>query len=276
VKIQNKKIKIAIAQMCSTLSVEKNLDSILNSIAHASQKKAQLICFPENCLLMGLEKNSLLESKEKIEKHALPIIQKQAKKNSIAVLLGGVSIYQPKKKKFYNRIFFYSDQGRLCATYDKIHLFDTLVTGDAPYRESRTVLPGKKTVVFPWKNTKIGLSICYDLRFPELYRNLAQKGAELIFVPAAFTVPTGKAHWNILTRARAIENLCYIIAPAQSGKHESKRKTYGHSQVIHPWGEVAHELKHKPGIFFVEIDLNFLRKTRKTFPALQHRKLDCQ
>lgn len=271
--MQSKKTRIAVAQMCSTPRVEENLRTIFQMISNASQKKADLIAFPENCLLMGFGKKSFLENKNIIEKMAIPLIHKWAKDFKIAVLLGGVATFESKFKKFYNRLYFINEKGKTLETYDKIHLFDTDVKGDKPYRESDQFLSGKKVKIVQWKKLKIGLSICYDIRFPELYRELAKNGVQVFFIPAAFTVPTGKAHWKALLKSRAIENLSYVFAPAQCGAHENGRKTFGHSCIIEPWGGVLKEKKIGVGLIYSDIDMNQLTKTRRSFPSLKHRKL---
>jgi predicted amidohydrolase len=174
--------------------------------------------------------------------------------------------------RYVNRGFLIDDKGAIRARYDKLHLFDVdLATGES-WRESSAYAPGIGAVVAEAPAGKIGLSICYDMRFPDLYRALSDAGAEILAVPAAFTVPTGQAHWHVLLRARAIEPGCFVIAAAQVGSHEDGRATYGHSLVIDPWGEVLLDMGDAPGVGFAEIDLDRLRDIRARIPALKHRR----
>jgi predicted amidohydrolase len=174
--------------------------------------------------------------------------------------------------RYVNRGFLIDDKGAIRTRYDKLHLFDVdLATGES-WRESSAYAPGEGAVVAETPAGKLGLSICYDMRFPDLYRALSDAGAEILAVPAAFTVPTGQAHWHVLLRARAIEAGCFVIAAAQVGAHEDGRATYGHSLVIDPWGEVLLDLGDVPGVGFAEIDLDRLRDIRARIPALKHRR----
>jgi nitrilase len=160
------------------------------------------------------------------------------------------------------------------ARYDKIHLFDVHIPGSQEsYAESRSTLAGSDTVILDTPLGRLGLAVCYDLRFPELFRRLARQSAEIIALPSAFTAATGRAHWEVLLRARAVENLCYVIAPDQGGTHAGKRETWGDSMIVDPWGEVLNRLSRGPGVVLGEIDLMRLRQTRERFPALQHRRL---
>jgi deaminated glutathione amidase len=168
------------------------------------------------------------------------------------------------------RSYLIGPNGRVSARYDKIHLFDVNLPSGETYRESNTVAPGSEAVVakLPWAN--VGLSVCYDLRFPQLYRALAKAGAEILTVPSAFTETTGKAHWHVLLRARAIENGCFIVAPAQGGTHANGRKTYGHSLIIGPWGDILAETGIEPCVVSAEIDLEEIAAARGRLPSLQH------
>lgn len=265
-------LRIAAAQMRSTPNVEENLKKIYHLIQSAKKGEADLIAFPENCLLMGYGSKSFTHNRNLVEKVALPLIQKWAFEFNIAIVLGGVAVSNPRSNKFFNRLFFISEKGKIIGHYDKIHLFDSDLKGERPYRESQYIKAGRESKYVLWKKIKFGLSICYDLRFPELYRFLSKKGAHVFFIPAAFTYPTGKAHWDTLTKSRAIENLSFVIAPAQEGLHKNKRKTYGHTRIIDPWGKNLTEKKKGVGIIYSDIDLDFLNKTRQSFPTLKHRK----
>ena len=189
-------------------------------------------------------------------------------------LLGGSILEEiPASPKAYNTSLLFDPSGKLLASYRKIHLFDVDLANGVSLRESETRAHGGDVVVAPTSLGTMGLSVCYDLRFPELYRRLADKGAHLIFVPSAFTAFTGQAHWETLLRARAIENQVYVIAPDQFGKSPNSFETYGHSMIVDPWGKILGELFDGPGIVMAEIDLDYLAKVRTELPALDHRKL---
>jgi predicted amidohydrolase len=200
---------------------------------------------------------------------ALPAFCTLANELDIWLLVGSLAI-KVSDKKTANRSFLIGPDGRIAARYDKIHLFDVNLPSGETYRESNTVAAGNDAVVanLPW--ARIGLSVCYDLRFPQLYRTLAKAGAEILTVPSAFTETTGKAHWHVLVRARAIENACFVMAPAQGGEHSNGRRTYGHSLIVGPWGEIIAEGDTEPGIVAAEIDLGEIGAARSRVPALSH------
>jgi predicted amidohydrolase len=187
----------------------------------------------------------------------------------IWLLIGSLAI-KVSDDKTANRSYLVASDGRIAARYDKIHLFDVDLPNGESYRESRTVIAGEQAVTadLPWG--RVGLSVCYDLRFPQLYRVLAKGGAEILSVPSAFTETTGRAHWQLLLRARAIENGCFVIAPAQGGKHANGRSTYGHSMIVGPWGEILAEAGTEPGIIMADIDLDEVAAVRARVPSLQH------
>jgi deaminated glutathione amidase len=185
-----------------------------------------------------------------------------------------VPLRLPEEPRVAAACLVYDDQGEVVARYDKIHLFDVDVPGKAEsYRESLSVVPGAKPVVIDTPVGRLGLAVCYDVRFPELFRVLQAQGAEVFSLPSAFTAPTGRAHWELLVRARAVENLCYVLAPAQSGTHENGRETYGDSMIVDPWGHViARVAEAGPGLAVAEIDRTLQHELRGRFPALAHRK----
>jgi deaminated glutathione amidase len=171
----------------------------------------------------------------------------------------------------------FNDKGEQVARYDKIHLFDVeLVDSKERYNESETIEPGQDTVVVDTPLGRLGLAVCYDLRFPELFRSMLDQGMELVALPSAFTAVTGSAHWDVLVRARAVENLCYVAAPAQGGYHVNGRETYGHSMIVDPWGVVLDRLVSGSGVVCADLDRKRLERVRKTFPAIQHRSLTCR
>jgi nitrilase len=201
-------------------------------------------------------------------------LQDQAKKNHVWLVGGTIPLKSEQPDKCYAACLVYDDQGSLKARYNKIHLFDVQVADNhGHYTESKHILPGKEIVVVDTPFGRLGLAICYDLRFPELFRALSQQGAELIAVGAAFTAVTGRAHWHVLLRARAIENLCYVIGSAQGGRHENQRETYGHSVIIDPWGAILDELPSGNGIIAASLDRTKQAFIREQFPALSHRRL---
>ena len=199
-------------------------------------------------------------------------LSKLTNKYKIWVIAGSLPIKHSEYKVKASSLVF-DDKGVIVARYDKIHLFDVKVSDEESHRESFTIEPGSELVVVDTPVGKVGLSICYDLRFPELYRQLVLKGAEIFTIPAAFTAVTGVAHWEVLLRARALENLCYVLAPNQGGKHDNGRNTYGHSMIVDPWGKIHKELDEGFGLISEDIDLLRLRQLRKQFPCNDHHVL---
>lgn len=262
-------MKVAVVQMNSGLSKEKNLREAQHWLKEAVKKGARLVAFPEHFAFKTNEASLLQKAAETLSNSpTLRLFSELARKNQVWVLLGSL----PLKKgnhKITNSSLLLSPQGKLKARYDKIHLFDAFGT----YHESKGTVPGRsptlqKTAQGPW-----GLSICYDLRFPELYRSYAHAKASLLFIPSAFTFKTGQAHWDVLTRARAIENQAYVLAPAQTGKHPDGTETYGHSRVIDPWGTVVAEKKSGTGLSIATLDFDDLNQIRHALPALNHPRL---
>ena len=198
-------------------------------------------------------------------------------KHGIWIVGGTVPIDASVTGKVYSACLLYNDSGEVVARYDKIHLFDVMLEdNEESYNESETIESGDDVVVVDTPFGKIGLAVCYDLRFPELFRAMADVGMEICVLPSAFTNLTGRAHWESLIRARAIENLCYVIAPDQGGYHINGRETHGDSMIVDPWGVVLNRLPQGTGVVVTDIDLDKLRKTRTNFPALEHRRLDCK
>lgn len=260
----------ACIQISSSSDIDENLGIAERMIREAAAKGAKLISTPENtCHILTPSIGKLKTAVEEARHPALPRFAALAKELGVWILLGSIAL-KISDTKLLNRSILFSPDGKLAAHYDKIHLFDvTLPTGEI-HRESDTILPGDKAVVADTPYGKIGLSICYDVRFSYLYRALAQKGAQIMMVPAAFTVPTGRAHWEILLRARAIETGSFVIAAAQTGEHHGGRKTYGHSLIISPWGEIIAEGGDDTGIIYGEIDLAKVDVARTAIPALKH------
>ena len=262
--------RAACVQLRSSDDVQENIRATSEFIREAKAKGAQFIATPENTTLMAPDGGAkLAQSYDEAHDPALPAFSRLAEDLGIWLLIGSLAI-KVSDSKTANRSFLFDPKGRIAARYSKIHLFDVDLPSGEKYRESKTVAGGDDAVVadLPWG--RIGLTICYDLRFPHLYRALAKKGAFLLTVPSAFTETTGKAHWHVLLRARAIENGAFVVAPAQGGTHANGRKTYGHSLIIAPWGEILAEGGTEPGVFVADIDPALVADARARVPNLQH------
>lgn len=266
--------KIACLQMASGPGVLQNLDETARLIKLAAKAGAKLVVLPENFAVMGKDADMLAAREKEGSGKIQNFLAKQAKSHGLWIVGGTLPLEGPSEDKVYSACLVYNAAGKCVARYDKIHLFDvSLDTERAPYHESKHIVHGSKPVVCETPFGKLGLAVCYDLRFPELFRALIDADAEIIALPAAFTAETGRAHWESLVRARAIENLVFVAASAQGGFHKNGRETYGHSMIVDPWGTILDELDHSSGIAFAEIDLNFLHSRRRTFPCLTHRKI---
>jgi predicted amidohydrolase len=268
--MSERRIKVACVQLRCGDDVTANVDGALALIREAHRAGAQFIATPENTNLMAADGGAKLEKTvAESDDTALPRFLAVAEELGIWLLVGSLGI-KVSEDKTANRSYLIGPSGRISARYDKIHLFDVDLPSGETYRESNTVSPGGEAVVdsLPWG--RLGLSVCYDLRFPQLYRALAKAGAEILTVPSAFTETTGKAHWHVLLRARAIENGCFVVAPAQGGTHANGRKTYGHSLIVGPWGDVLAEAGTDPGIVTAELDLEEIAAVRARLPSLRH------
>ena len=253
-------------QLNSSDDVSANLQQIAQFLAQAAEKKAMLAVLPENAFYLTGIRNQPVPEMES----AVASCQSLAKKYGMWLLIGSVHV-PAAEGKYYNRSLLIDPQGAIAASYDKIHLFDVSLKNAESYRESDRIMPGEKAVLAPTPFGALGLTICYDLRFPHLYRLLAKAGAGIITVPAAFTYTTGTAHWHSLLRARAIETGCYILAPAQCGEHPGGRRTYGHSLAVSPWGKILAEgSEDKSGMLPVQIDLIQTAEARTMIPCLTH------
>lgn len=267
---------IAAIQMTSGPDVSANLREALALLEQAAERGAKLAALPENFSFMGLtdaDKRGVAE-----DEGGGPVqdfLAETARRLGMWIVGGTVPLRGAGDGRVAAASLVYDDAGARRARYDKIHLFDVHVPErEERYRESAHVAPGSSPVVVETPAGRLGLSVCYDVRFPELYRRLSAAGAELLSVPSAFTEPTGRAHWEPLLRARAIENLCFVVAPAQSGFHASGRETYGDSMIIDHWGRVLARLPRGRGCITATIDLERQRRDRGSFPALTHRVLD--
>jgi len=268
--------RIASIQMTSTENVQQNLDMAGVLIQQAVEQGAGLIVLPEMFALMGMDQFDKVRLRETF--HQGPIqdfLQEQAKQHRIWLVGGTIPIaISNDKSRARAACLVYNDKGELVARYDKVHLFDVhLRKSKEEYFESKTMEPGDKVVVVPTPFGRIGLAVCYDVRFPELFRRMHEQQVEIIILPTAFTYTTGMAHWDILVRARAIENLAYVVAACQTGVHPNGRKTYGHSMIVNPWGDVIAVLPEAIGVLVKDIDLDYLKELRQDFPVLTHRRL---
>jgi nitrilase len=268
-------MKVAAIQMTSGPDVAANLAQARVLLAQARERDACLAALPENFAFMGLKDEDKRAVGEADGSGPIQdFLATTAEKLGLWIVAGTIPIRSSADGRVAAASIVFSADGKRVARYDKIHLFDVDIPGKAEaYRESAHVAPGHEPVVVDTAVGRVGLSVCYDMRFPELFRKLSAAGAQILTIPSAFTVPTGRAHWETLLRARAIENLCSVIAPAQSGFHANGRETYGDSMIIDHWGVVLQRLPRGQGCVVADIDLNRQADARTSFPALTHRVL---
>jgi predicted amidohydrolase len=262
--------RAAMIQMRSGLTPAANIDAAARMIGEAKSAGADYVQTPEMTNVLAANRTQLFSIAVDEEADAsLVSLRDVARKLGLYVHVGSLAI-KISPDRAVNRGFLIDPKGEIAARYDKIHMFDVDLEGGESYRESRTYRPGEQAVLadLPWG--RLGVTICYDLRFPALYRALAEAGATMLTVPSAFTVQTGEAHWHVLNRARAIENGSFLFAAAQCGKHESRRETYGHSLIVDPWGRILAEGGVEPGVVMAEIDLGEVANARSRIPSLQH------
>jgi len=264
-------VTVACIQMNSGSKIQENLVQAGELIEKAARDGAEIVITPENTDFIRKDARLTLESALSDSEHpGIPVFSELAKANKIWLLIGSMKI-KVSDTHLVNRGFLFRPTGQLVASYDKIHLFDVALQNGEKHQESDTTMPGYKAVVANTDWRKLGMTICYDLRFPYLYRTMAQRGAEMIAVPSAFTAYTGKAHWETLLRARAIETGSYILAPAQCGRHEGGRQTHGHSMIVGPMGQIfAQREEDTPGIISWKLDFLNVTKARHSIPSLQH------
>lgn len=264
------KFTVACVQTNSTRDVAENLTAIVPMIGEARRRGAEIVCLPEVVGMIEPRRRLLLEKVEPEETNrGLAGFREASKRLSLWLLVGSLSV-KVGVDRVANRSYLIDSDGAVRARYDKIHMFDVNLEGGESYRESTTFRPGEAAVLTdtPWG--RLGMTVCYDLRFPQLYRALAQAGAMYLAIPAAFTRPTGRAHWHVLIRARAIETGCFVFAAAQCGEHAEGRKTYGHSLIVAPWGEILAEAGEGVGVITAEIDPAKVAEARRMVPSLQH------
>jgi deaminated glutathione amidase len=268
-------MKIAALQMVSTPDVARNLDTARRLIAQAAGEGAELVALPEYFCVMGRHERDKLAVAEAPGKGPIQsMLAEAAREHRVWVVGGTLPLRCDDAERVLNANAVYGPDGRLATRYDKIHLFRFERETDGvreSYDEGRSILAGRNATALDAGPIRLGLSVCYDLRFPELYRALMSPPCDLIAVPAAFTYTTGQAHWELLLRARAVENQCYVIAPAQGGKHENGRRTWGHSMIVDPWGEVLAVRPEGEGVVTAELDPARIAEVRAQLPALTHR-----
>lgn len=268
-------LRAAVIQMVSTAEVRENLDQAEQLLAEAAADGARLAVLPENFPFMGMHEEDKLPISETDGNGPIQdFLSETALKHKLWIVAGTVPLAGGKPDRARAASLLYDDEGRRVARYDKIHLFNVEIDGGERYCESDSLEAGDDIVVAETPFTNIGLSVCYDVRFPELYRNMLARDVGLITVPSAFTAKTGEAHWESLLRARAVENLSYVIAANQGGTHINGRKTWGHSMIIDPWGHIVAQVDSGPGYACADLDFEQLGQLRQRFPALSHRRLN--
>lgn len=268
-------MKIALAQMCSGIDPLENARQLDFCVTEAAVGGATLVFTPEMSGLLDRDRSRATEViRNEQDDVVLSSVRAAARKGRIWVQLGSLAVLNTENpdEKWLNRSYLINPEGEIAARYDKIHLFDVDLSPDESLRESSAYAGGHNAVVASIPDATLGLSICYDLRFPALYEALTNAGADILSVPAAFTVPTGRAHWEILLRARAIESGAFVVAAAQCGNHEDGRATYGHSMVVDPWGEILLDMGESTGLGFCDLDLRKIEQVRSRIPAVANRK----
>lgn len=260
--------------MTSGDDVAANLASAQQLVEEAAGRGAALVVLPENFAFLAADETGKFAIVEPFGDGPVQrFLARLAREHGVWLIGGTTPIQSHEPRRPASASLLYSPDGECCARYDKIHLFDVGVPGeDESYRESATAVAGTAPTTFATPFGRVGMAVCYDVRFPAFFDYLGRAGMEILALPAAFTVPTGSAHWAVLLRARAIESLCFVVAAAQSGSHPGDRQTYGHSMIIGPWGDVLAELPDGPGVVVAELELSELEQLRERFPALMHRR----
>lgn len=267
--------KIAALQMCSSNIVEENLGVAAKLIKEAADCGVTLAVLPEMFPIFGLNTADKVNVKEDFGTGKIQsFLAEQAKKNNIWLVGGTIPLTCEDEKKVNAACLVYDNTGKVVARYDKIHLYDVVISENESYLESASTKAGSQLVVVDTPLGKLGLAVCYDIRFPAMFTNLFNTAAEIITIPAAFTIKTGQAHWELLARSRALDNFCYVVGACQGGKHANGRSTYGHSLIVDPWSSVIAERKEPgPGIIYADIDLKKLHEIRNSIPVGKHQRL---
>ena len=266
-------MKVAALQLCASDDPVANLALTLSMVQQASEAGAQFIATPEvtNCVSSSRRRQTEVLALQE-DDQTLAAMCAAAARFGVWISIGSLALKLPDDDRFTNRSFMIDPSGQIVAQYDKIHMFDVTLSETEQYRESDGYRAGDHAVIADIAFAKIGMTICYDIRFPHLYRGLAKSGASILLIPAAFAQPTGRAHWEVLLRARAIETGCFVIAAAQTGEHQTTqgrpRKTYGHSMIVSPWGEILADAGEEQGIIYADLDLSLVESTRARVPSI--------
>jgi predicted amidohydrolase len=266
-------MRVALVQMTSTDKLSENLDSAQRAVREAAERGAEFIALPENFAFLRREGKPIVCA-QGLDGEIVETVRELASRHRVPILAGTFAEVIEGDQRVYNTSALISEAGRIAAVYRKIHLFDVdLGESGGVFRESAFTAPGEEVVVAETAFGRVGLSVCYDVRFPELYREMAARGADWITVPSAFAPETGKVHWEVLLRARAIENQAFVLAPAQCGRHSPDRASHGRSLIVDPWGRILAEAGDEPGIVVADCDPDELTRVRASLPALLHRRL---
>ena len=268
--------RVAAIQMISGPDWQQNLRQAGQLIASAAAQGAALVVLPENFAHMGMAETDKLALAEQPGHGPLQtFLREQARQHGVWLVGGTIPMAGTTPSRVRAACLVYDAQGHEVARYDKIHLFDVSLTAtNESYRESATIEPGDRLVVLDTPFGHMGIAVCYDVRFPEMFRAMGRSALDLIVIPSAFTATTGQAHWEVLLRARAVENLCYLIAADQGGRHPNGRETFGESMIVDPWGKLLDHLEQGVGLVMADIDPTLLKSLRRNFPALEHRRTD--
>lgn len=267
--------KVAAVQMCSSTSVDANLRMVATLVAKAVDQEAKLVVLPEMFATIDQSKADKMTVQEKFGTGKIQdFLAATAQKHQVWIVGGTIPICSDDPNRTRAACIVYNAKGEVAGRYDKMHLFDVVISEKECYQESATIQAGNTFAVVNTPIGKVGLAVCYDIRFPGLFTHLFNLGAEIFAIPAAFTVKTGVAHWQLLTRSRAVENFCYVIGATQGGEHTNGRKTYGHALIVNPWGcVVAEKADTNPGVIYAEIDLDNLYKIRASLPIANHQRI---
>lgn len=266
-------LRVSCIQNCAGANTERNLADLKTMIGKAADSGARLICLPEYASCYGMSRGRLQVGAEPENSHpALDAFRDMAERHGCWLLIGSIGVRRD-DGLINNRSYLINDNGDIRARYDKVHLFDVDLDGGESYRESASIKAGDRAVLVDTPFGRLGLTICYDLRFPQLYRTLAKVGAEILMIPAAFTRETGRAHWHTLVTARAIETGAYVVAPSQCGDIKGRLARYGHSLIVDPWGSVLAECGDEPGVITADLSLDQVEAARNKIPALTHDRL---
>ncbi|HQY64269.1 MAG TPA: carbon-nitrogen hydrolase family protein [Polyangiaceae bacterium] len=274
-------MRVSVVQLSSQARVDDNLARVAHWVGRAAAEGAELVALPENFAFLGggdaqddARKQAVAESLAHDEPGPIvSALRELARSHGVAIVGGGMPERSPDATRPYNTSVCFDREGKLVARYRKVHLFDVCLADGTELRESRATLAGAEPCVAPLLGQVLGMTVCYDLRFPELYRRLVDLGSTLVTVPAAFTLTTGKDHWHVLLRARAIENQVFVLAPAQHGAHGGGRRTYGKSLIVDPWGDVLAQAGEGEGVATATLDFEYLERVRASLPCLEHRRL---